>query len=138
MSQSTRTQSILGPLLAWMPELRNRHFLVADILALCLTPAMALMLRLDGPSRFADFLSALSIYTLLTLVARVVVFYRFGLYGRYWRYATVDELAHIVQAVLTSSLLIGVVFYGLSAFWKGDNFLPRSLPIMDGLLVLAV
>ncbi len=67
----------------------------------------------------------------------VAVFIPLGLYSRYWRYASVDEANQIVFAVAVSTVLIGLVFLGiLKPFALVHKDFPRSLPLLDGILVL--
>jgi FlaA1/EpsC-like NDP-sugar epimerase len=116
--------------------MRNRHFLLIDGLMLCLLPSVALLLRLETVSETLEYVKPLAVYTLVTLVVRLALFYACGLYNRYWRSATVEELAHTVRVSLAAMLIV----YGL--FWVCDQFrfvgepLPRSLPLMDSLLIL--
>lgn len=123
--------------------LRNRYFLILDIFFLCLTPALALMLRVDALYGLARFGEPLLLYTVVALVIRLVVFYFFELYRRYWRYASVEELAQIVAAVLASTAIILVIFFGvrlpaldICPRWPVACGLPRSIPFIDALLVL--
>jgi FlaA1/EpsC-like NDP-sugar epimerase len=129
---------IVRPLLAGLPKLRNRHFLFADVAALCLVPTMGLLLRLDATVTVRPYAYSLITYTLCALGVRLVVFYYLGLYDRYWRYATIEELSQIIRAVLISTVGVGLAYL---AFLKAPAFglpLPRSVPLIDGLLCLAV
>ena len=128
--------------------LRNRHFVALDLLIFCATPVLAVWLRTEGIDnlsgwdfvlRFAD---ALALYALVAAMLRLAVFVPFGLYARYWRYASIDELGQIVLAVTTSTFLVVLVFFGIlrpftvSTFGWGPGDLPRTLPFIDGILVL--
>jgi FlaA1/EpsC-like NDP-sugar epimerase len=124
-------------------SLRNRYFLLADILILCLTPTLALFLRVDAVSGLARFGSAVLVYTVVALGVRLPVFYRFELYRRYWRYASVGELVQIAMAVLTSTAIILVLLFaaripalGICEALPPACGLPRSIPFIDALLVL--
>src|SRR5579883_917574 len=112
MLRNVPCKGFLRPVLLHLSRLRNRHLLVLDVLFLSLTPALALLLRVERVSAFRPELSALLIYTLLALVLRVVVFSPMGLYNRYWRYAAVDELAQTALAVLISTFLIVTTYLG--------------------------
>jgi FlaA1/EpsC-like NDP-sugar epimerase len=92
-------------------NVRNRHFLVVDLLALAIVPTVALALRLDGLTRVADFAAGLLTYTVLGIGIRLLVFHRAGLYIRYWRYASVDEIALIVFAVTTATISSALAFF---------------------------
>jgi FlaA1/EpsC-like NDP-sugar epimerase len=126
-------------LVAFMAKLRNRHFLVMDVLAFLLTPMLALMLRMDGSLPLDRYGQSLAVVTVAFLLVKMVVFFRGGLYSRFWRYAGVDELARIalvgVVALLIQTALFLLVLqpYG----WVGRDF-PRSVPVVEGLLALLV
>ncbi len=128
--------------------LRNRHLFVLDLLIFCAAPLAAVWLRTDGVEGHNGFFylvqyaDALAFYTLVAIVLRWLVFIPFGLYARYWRYASVDELGQITLAVSTATLLIVLTFFGVlrpfvfgtAGLNRGD--LPRTLPFLDGVLVL--
>src|SRR5664279_4508201 len=69
-------------------RLRNRHFLIIDLLIFCITPGQALLLRTDQWSSLSDYAGNLVLYMLLALSIRLSVFYLMGLYQRFWRYAS--------------------------------------------------
>ena len=124
-------------------RLRNRHFMLLDAIVLCLTPALALMLRVDGVQALGKNAPALLLYIAVATAISLVTFYFCGLYSRYWRYASVGEMAQIVAAVLIATVLIVVVFFGvrIPALGICDALqsacgLPRSVPFINALLVV--
>lgn len=124
-------------------RLRNRHILLIDAAILCVTPALALMLRVDGVYALRTYAADLLTYIPAALLVRIVVFYWYGLYNRYWRYASVQELVQIVWAVGVSSLVVVALFFavrlpslGVCQAWPPACGLPRSVPFIDSLLVL--
>lgn len=114
--------------------LRNRHLFILDILFLCLTPTLAILLRLDRLTVPDSYVNALLIYTALALFIRLVTFYFLNLYRRFWRYASIDDMIQIVTAVLLSSAIVILIFSGLGAIFALS--LPRSLFMLDPLLIL--
>ncbi len=128
-----------------LDSVRNRHLFLLDALVLLTTPLLALILRLDDlaelrcvvgiPGELDCYVTGLIIYTVLALVVRLIVFYLYGLYNRFWRYASVEEMKQIVLAVFVSSAIITPIFFLLRAFIPAID-LPRSIPIIDALLVL--
>jgi len=127
---------VLRPVRAMLPRLRNRHFLALDVVLLSLTPALAFLLRYDGVVAFRPHARELAFYTLVAVIVRVALFHPFGLYNRYWFYAGVDELVQTVLAVF-SSMVVLYVLYACGFFYlAGDDTLPRTLPLIDGLLAL--
>ncbi len=117
--------------------LRNRHFFLLDLGVACITPVLALILRLDGFFDYHTYSSGLIIVTLLFLFVKLTVFYLLGLYKHYWHYASIDELVKIIALVLTATLLQTFLFKGFYIFSELPvNTLPRSIPIIDGMLTL--
>ena len=141
MSSSGKTTALLRP--HWLLRLRNRHFLLLDALILCVTPTLALMLRVDGAQALETYAPGLLLYTAVALLIRLALFYLLGLYARYWRYASIDELIQIVTAGVVSTMLVVAVFFGvrIPALGICDALepacaLPRSIPFIDALLVV--
>ena len=118
-------------------KLRNRHFFILDTIVFLVTPLLALVLRLDGSVAIEPYQSDLGIATILFLVIKLTVFSQFGFYRRYWRYASIDELAQIIiltaAATGLQTLLFVALYYSIN--YPLDS-LPRSLPLLDGLLSL--
>ena len=120
-------------------KLRNRHFLVIDVLALLLTPSVALMLRIESMASVRTYGVSLVILTLVFLFIKVFIFHRAGLYNRYWKYASIDELAKITLAVVGAVVVqAGVFLFVLRPLGWVDLAFPRSIPFIDGLLTLFV
>jgi len=119
-------------------HLRNRHFLIIDILMLSLTPLIALALRINLPFN-PEYLTAIFYLTVISLVIKIGVFYSFKLYSRYWRYASIDELVAIGTSVFISTVLITGIFSILRQLhlFIASGF-PRSIPLIDGLLTFIV
>lgn len=114
--------------------IRNRHYFFIDASLLLFIPSIALLLRIETAVLDSEFWNGILIYTPLALCVRLVVFYRFGLYRRFWRYASIGELIQICNAVLFSS---GVIIFALLVIWVFNPLpLPRSIPLIDSLLVL--
>ena len=133
--------SFLDPTL--LLRLRNRHFMLLDALTLCVTPALALMLRVDGVQALSKNASALLVYMAAALIIRLAIFYASGLYSRYWRYASVGELTQITTAVLVSTILIVTIFFviripalGICDALEPACALPRSIPFIDAMFVV--
>lgn len=114
--------------------LRNRHLLYLDMVAFCLTPLLALALRLERLDVPDKYVVPLLIYTVAALVVRPAVSYAFGLYRRYWRYASVDDLVQITIAGLASTAVLAVFIFTFHGTLLGG--FPRSLPFLDGLLAI--
>jgi len=118
-------------------RLRNRHFFLIDLIIFFVTPGQALLLRTDQWPDLSAYAGSLAGYILFTLGLRLATFYVMGLYQRFWRYASSAEIARIVTAMLTATLLIVVCCWAIAAFVPAFN-LPRSLPLIDALLALSL
>jgi FlaA1/EpsC-like NDP-sugar epimerase len=119
--------------------LRNRYFLMLDVLALLFIPALALTLRLDSLSWGPQFGQALILYTIVALLIRVPIFYSLRLYRRYWCYAGVNDLMLVLIAVGLSTTVLTVVFAGAQASLARYGLAsPRTLPLLDGMLTCLI
>lgn len=121
-------------------RMRNRHFLILDILILSVLPVLALILRVDSLENWIAYSGALFIYTILAVFFRLFIFYGLGIYSRFWRYASIDELSLIVISNLSATAALVVIFFSANIIFASDRqfLLPRSLPFIDGLLTLFV
>ncbi|WP_343414312.1 nucleoside-diphosphate sugar epimerase/dehydratase [Candidatus Amarolinea dominans] len=128
----------MNRLLRLLLKLRNRHFLALDILIALLTPTLALWLRTDSLSLVVHGQSLIFV-TAAFLCVKLAVFFPNGFYRRYWRYASIDELTLITAGVIQSTLLQTLIFFVIlrPLGLIGPGF-PRSLPLLDGLLTLAL
>lgn len=125
----------IAPFLTGLRKLRNRHFFLADLIVLCATPGLALAVRLDGSAGMEPYIGSLAAYTALGILVRLAIFAPCGLYRRYWRYATIDELVSIAIAVGSSTLVLWAIVLVVGP-WLPHDGLPRSVPLVDGLLAL--
>jgi len=120
-----------------MPDLRNRHFFLTDLVLLPAAVVVAFALRFDAMDMPRHTRSML-LFMALAVPIKLIVFRLFGLYRRYWRYASVDELMLIVLVTGVSSLLIAALLFGLAVRLAGIIWFPRSIPFIDALLTLLV
>ena len=115
----------------------NSYFFGLDIIIACITPIFSLALRLDGFSYLRIYFPSLGLATILFLAVKITLFYHLGLYKRYWSYASIDELAQITMIVSIATILQTLLFNSLHYFSNLPVYnLPRSLPIIDGILTL--
>jgi FlaA1/EpsC-like NDP-sugar epimerase len=118
---------------------RGRHLLALDMLVVFASFVGSFALRFDFPSSsFAEYLNRYVWVAPLLLSTRAITFVALGLYQRIWRYASVAELQALVVAVLVSSFIAYAIAYALGVFWTDLQGLPRSIPIIDTLLTLAL
>jgi FlaA1/EpsC-like NDP-sugar epimerase/lipopolysaccharide/colanic/teichoic acid biosynthesis glycosyltransferase len=115
--------------------MRNRHLFAIDLFLLSFTPAVALALREEVWGWHVLTEQSLLIYTLLALVVKLSAFYHFGLYDRYWRYAGLLEMPWLAVAVgVATGILTGLVLILQDGLAPVDLAVPRTLPLIDGLL----
>jgi FlaA1/EpsC-like NDP-sugar epimerase len=119
-------------------RLRNRHFLMLDLLVFLLSTTGALALRTDGSS-IVFYQSSLLVTTFVFLIIKLVIYVSLGLYQQYWRYASIDELARFGLAALLTALFQGGVFFLiLRPLGVVDPSFPRSIPFLDMMLAIPI
>ena len=126
-----------GRLFALILRARNRHLLALDVTILLLTPGISILLRLQRSEVVANLVPPLAIYTLASVLLKLTVFRSLGFYKRYWRYASVDEIALLGSATLTSWFTcVLVVFAVLRPLGLLPPAFPKSIPFVDGMLTM--
>ena len=119
--------------------LRGRHLLAFDAIAIILSFLTSLALRFDAPSQtFSDYLSEFLWVIPILVGTRLVAFLVFRLYQRVWRYASIAELQAILAAVVGSSVVAYVVIYLIGAVRPDLAGFPRSIPLIDTLVLIAL
>jgi len=102
-----------------------------DVVLIVAANYLAFILRFDGNLSEVEVLQFQQ--TVLSLVGiRVVIFTFFGLHEGLWRYTSIWDLQNIVGGVLTSTL----VFYGWVYWVMGIDNYPRSIFVIDSLLLV--
>jgi FlaA1/EpsC-like NDP-sugar epimerase len=120
-------------------KMRNRHLFAFDVVILSILPLVALAIRFERIPDTAGLERALIIFTLTSLFIKLTVFNVFHFYNRFWRYASVDEIATLAFATLSSWILCMIVFFALM---KPTGIIPlgfpSSVPFIDGILTMLV
>ena len=117
--------------------MRNRLFLLLDVILLAGLPAFATTLRFESLSIPPDVARALLAYSLLVLPIRIALAYAFGLYRCLWRHASLNELQRIVFAACASAAVSAVLgTIGLQAMGLATTRLPLSALLLDAILTL--
>jgi FlaA1/EpsC-like NDP-sugar epimerase len=119
-----------------MKQLRNRHFLMGDIIWLALASYVSFVLRLETLN-LGQYWLGWAAFTGLVLLITPVVFYVNRLYTHYWRYASVEELLRLIGSMTLSTAIAGSLV--LLEFWiaGGNVAIPRSTPLIFLLLAVA-
>src|SRR5881394_3688583 len=89
---------------------RNRVFLLFDLVGWSATPFVALAIRLDGSYSVSHYLTHLAAFGVAAMACKLFALWVCGLYRRYWRYASIDELALIWLAVAGAGIASAVVY----------------------------
>jgi len=118
-----------------MPALRNRHFLCLDLLLLPAAAVLAFALRLDAAG-MQRYTAAILVFAAVAVPVKLLVCRRLGLYQRLWRYASVEELLLVAVAAGVSAALAAAILFSLALPLAGIRSFPRSIPLIDGLLMV--
>ena len=120
-----------------MLTLRNRHFFLMDLALLPTAAVLSFALRLDAAG-MQNWTSAILVWIILSVPIKLLVFYWFGLYRQFWRYASVDELVLVALATAVGEIVAAALLFAVVVPLSGINSFPRSIPFIDGLLILLV
>jgi len=117
-------------------SVRNRVYVVSDLVAWALLPVATLWLRLDGFDLLGAYRAHLVGFAAVAAGCKFVALWYGGLYRRYWRYASVDELLLITAAVLAAAIGTAMAYFLVVVPLLPGPRLPRSVPVLDGILTL--
>jgi FlaA1/EpsC-like NDP-sugar epimerase len=107
--------------------------LAFDILAIPIAWMMAFWLRYNLGSFDAPFEKPTFYQALVTLVfVQVACYYYFKVYRGLWRFTSISDVARILRAVLTGSLIVIPIFYELSLL----SIVPRSVIPLYALILI--
>jgi FlaA1/EpsC-like NDP-sugar epimerase len=124
---------------------RNQYFFISDVIFFLVTPFMALLLRLDWDPDldhvtfnqvFYPYQSGLLLAMILFPIVKIVAFWVLGCYKRYWFYATFEDLVQLAIPILMAVILEDFLFKGIASIALGSVRLPRSIPLLEGILSL--
>jgi len=118
-------------------DIRNRHFLLLDLLAFVLIPSAALSLRLEQVTWQPGMREPLILFTAMAVLVKMPVFWIAKMYNRYWRSAGIGDMARIVIANGSSTailLLASLAIYRI--YGESGSAVYVTVPILDGLLTL--
>ncbi len=114
--------------------LHKRHFAEAllDFGLICACYAAAFLLRFDGHLN-DDKARVLALTLPYVVSCQMVAFFVCGLYRGLWRYATVSDLATLVQSVLLGTGVAAALIWLVHP----TELYPRSVPIIFAMLLAA-
>ncbi|MDH7515018.1 MAG: nucleoside-diphosphate sugar epimerase/dehydratase [Bacteroidota bacterium] len=124
---------------SYIARMRNRHFLLFDIIVMAIVPVLALILRLDNAILVQQSFPSLVVYTVAAMAVKLVVYHRFGMYKHLWQYASIEEVSVILVAVFTAGIIFNVFYLLLLPLFPTiPHTIPRSVPAIDLMLSLAL
>jgi FlaA1/EpsC-like NDP-sugar epimerase len=124
---------------------RNRYFFISDVIFFLVTPFMALLLRLDWHPNLAHvpfdhafypYQYGLLLAMILFPIVKIVALWVSGCYKRYWFYATFEDLLQLAIPILMAVILEAFLFKGIASIALETVRLPRSIPLLEGILSL--
>jgi FlaA1/EpsC-like NDP-sugar epimerase len=115
--------------------IRNRYFLVSDLILTALSAVLAFAVRLDVPL-FWSYLQLCILFVIMAWFIKIPVYFLFGLYNRYWQYASVQEMLSILGATIVASLILALLVLGVFIPQGWFVGFPRSVLVIDWLLSL--
>jgi FlaA1/EpsC-like NDP-sugar epimerase len=119
--------------------MRNRHFLLIDLVLLALLPFALFALRMESTAWSPDIAKALASYSVIVLPARLLVAYSSGLYRFIWRYASMVELERLIYAGAVGGVvtfLTGTVV--ITSLGLAPTRLPYGFLIEDAVFAFGV
>lgn len=121
------------------PSLDRLSLVLVDGLIAFLSPLIALAIRLDGALDWSRYFPQLLGFMLLAGLTKLVCLQGFSIYRYAWKFAGARELSRLVYSTGLAGLISGAAFallYGQQPLASGG--LPRSLPLLDGLVTCFV
>ncbi len=113
-----------------MDRLRNRHFLLSDLLLLPVAVYVAYILRFEEFGPASHWWQGMFLLGVSVLCITPVVFRQAGVYARFWRYASVDELTMITGALTGAVIGASAVTILLGMVTIHALIIPRSIPFI--------
>jgi FlaA1/EpsC-like NDP-sugar epimerase len=119
--------------------MRNRHFLLLDIVGLAVVPFVVLGLRFEGVDWPEGYFQIALTYALFTLPVRIWLAWRAGLYRCLWQHASVVELERILSAgLLSAAANFAIGTFILQWMELTTRRMPYSALALDAMFSLAV
>ncbi len=114
--------------------IRNRHFLVLDLAIFAFSALASFFIRLETPEPRQVLWGGMLLLG-VGVPIKLYIFLISRLYNSYWRNAGPSELLLAASACAFSGSILFAVFLVISlVFPHSQAMLPRSIPIIDGLL----
>lgn len=109
-------------------QIRNRYFVLSDILLLPIAAYVSFVLRLDKIN-IDPFWGSCLTFTLAAVGFTLLFMHFTGLYARYWPYASIEEMWRLLGVMLAVTVSSTVVTFSLGVGLGLFPF-PRSVPVI--------
>lgn len=115
--------------------LRNRHFLLLDVLIIFSAVTASYAIRLETLTFSEQTGQGILLFSSLAILLRLILFYLHGMYARYWAVAGQAELLSAASACFSSALLLTSIILVLTSLYPSlASYIPRSIPFIEGAL----
>lgn len=112
-----------------MQRLKNRHFLLFDVLLVPVAIYTSFVLRLETFD-LATYWPACAHFCVAAIIVTPLVFRAFGIYRRYWRYASFEEVLLLSGATSLAMGVTAIVLALLDLVTPVIATVPRSIPFI--------
>lgn len=120
-------------------RIRNRHFLLTDLITFSLSPSISLLIRFDGEFSLVNNFKYVGIITCGFMMIKLMVFWWDGIYKRLWNLASIDEMAHlVVSGVIIAALQFMSLSFGKTLQIEGSQLFPYSLSLIDAVIAMMI
>src|SRR5258708_232652 len=115
--------------------LRNRYFLLIDLILSICSVVLSFMLRLETIELTDRRWLAIIFFLSLAIPIRLGIFLIYGMYSRYWINAGPGELMLCISTCFMSGVIITILSLVLVRVFGLESELPRSIPVIDTLII---
>ncbi|ABU57456.1 polysaccharide biosynthesis protein [Roseiflexus castenholzii] len=112
-----------------MQRLKNRHFLIFDVLLVPLAIYVSFVLRLETFD-LKTYWVACAHFCLMAVIVTPLIFRAFGVYRRYWRYASFEEVLLLCSATSLAMGATAILLTLLDIVTPVIATVPRSIPFI--------
>jgi FlaA1/EpsC-like NDP-sugar epimerase len=116
-------------------RMRNRFFIISDILIVILCVYLSFVIRVEI-FNLQHFWSGLLLFAFIAALIFPIIFYLMGIYSIYWQYGSVDSILILISSEVVATILAAVISITISILVPNKFIIPRSIPIIFLSLVL--
>lgn len=120
------------------PRFRNRYLAGSDAVLLGVLPALAYLVRFEGPNWSAADGRALIAFTTIAVPLKLALFVLGGMYNRLWRQATLGDITSILRTAALSALGATALGFWMPVAGIATVRVPLSVLALDALATVAI